>query len=144
MAVPLAPGHAALARQPDPIPPPAPEISDQVAMARVPTDLLVEPGLQLVLDRRNRQLMVLENGELVRRFPAAVGTVGWETPAGRHQVLEKVANRDLTARVMGQYQGDHAKIKESLNKAAQNLEESLTQVGSSSDRKSTRLNSSHT
>ena len=61
-------------------------------MARVPADLLVEPGLQLVLDRRNRQLMVLENGELVRRFPAAVGTVGWETPAGRHQVLEKVAN----------------------------------------------------
>jgi L,D-transpeptidase ErfK/SrfK len=79
-------------RQPDPIPPPAPEISDQVAMARVPTDLLEQPGLQLVLDRHNRQLMVLENGQLKRRFPAAVGTVGWETPAGRHQVLEKTAN----------------------------------------------------
>jgi len=61
-------------------------------MARVPGAVLAEPGLQLVLDRHNRQLMVLENGELKRRFPAAVGTIGWETPAGRHQVLEKVAN----------------------------------------------------
>ena len=77
----------ALARKPDPIPPPAPEISDAVALARVPGDLLASPGLQIVLDRRHRQLMVLENGELKRRFPAAVGTVGWETPAGRHQVL---------------------------------------------------------
>ena len=82
----------ALARKPDPIPPPAPEISDAVALARVPGDLLASPGLQIVLDRRHRQLMVLENGELKRRFPAAVGTVGWETPAGRHQVLEKVAD----------------------------------------------------
>lgn len=82
----------ALARAPDPIPPPAAQISDAVAMAGVPADLLLEPGLQLVLDRRRRQLMVLENGALRRRFPAAVGTVGWETPVGRHQVLEKVAN----------------------------------------------------
>ena len=82
----------ALARAPDPIPPPAPLISDAVAMARVPADLLGEPGLQLVLDRRHRQLMLLENGVLKRRFPAAVGTVGWETPVGRHQVLEMVAN----------------------------------------------------
>lgn len=85
-------GQPGWARKPDPIPPPAPAISDQVAMARVPTDLLAEPGLQLVLDRRHRQLMVLENGQLKRRFPAAVGTVGWETPAGRHRVLEKTAH----------------------------------------------------
>lgn len=61
-------------------------------MARVPQDLLVEPGLQLVLDRHHRQLLVLEDGVLKRRFPAAVGTVGWETPVGRHQVLEMVAD----------------------------------------------------
>ena len=92
LALALLPAPPTLARQPDPIPPPAPVISDQVALARVPTDLLSEPGLQIVLDRRHRQLMVLENGQLKRRFPAAVGTVGWETPAGRHQVLEKVAH----------------------------------------------------
>jgi hypothetical protein len=81
----------AFARRPDPIPPPAPPISDAVAMARVPEELLAEPRLQLVLDRRHRQLLVLENGELRRRFPAAVGTEGWETPAGRHEVFEMVA-----------------------------------------------------
>ena len=89
LALALLPLAPALARQPDPIPPPAPVISDQVALARVPADLLREPGLQIVLDRRNRQLMLLEDGQLKRRFPAAVGTIGWETPAGRHQVLEK-------------------------------------------------------
>ena len=83
---------AAVARQPDPIPPPAPEISDAVAMSRVPSDLLDDSGLQLVLDRHHRQLMVLQDGRLLRRYPAAVGTEGWETPAGRHQVMEMVAN----------------------------------------------------
>ena len=85
-------GSAALARQPDPIPPPAPEISDAVALSRIPGELLSEPGLQVVLDRRTRQLMVLKDGRLLRRFPAAVGTDGWETPVGRHQVLEMVAD----------------------------------------------------
>ena len=31
------------------------------------------------------------------------------------QVLEKLAQRDLRARVTGSYQGDHASIKEALN-----------------------------
>ncbi|MBK9579936.1 MAG: MCP four helix bundle domain-containing protein [Fibrobacterota bacterium] len=43
-------------------------------------------------------------------------------------VLDKVAARDLTARVMGNYQGDHAKIKDSLNLAVDNLEKALSQV----------------
>jgi methyl-accepting chemotaxis protein len=44
------------------------------------------------------------------------------------RILEKVAARDLRERMKGDYQGDHAKIKEALNSAVQNLEESLTQV----------------
>ena len=40
----------ALARQPDPIPPPAPVISDDVALSRIPSDLMDDEGLQLVLD----------------------------------------------------------------------------------------------
>ena len=48
-------------------------------------------------------------------------------------VLDKVANRDLTARVVGDYQGDHARIKNSLNTAVQNLDEGLVQVGAASD-----------
>lgn len=53
------------------------------------------------------------------------------TEAG--EVLERVAARDLTARVEGDYQGDHAKIKDSLNRAVANLEQGLTQVSDSAD-----------
>lgn len=80
------------ARQADPIPPLAPEISDAVALRSVPPTLLQQSGLQLVLDRQKRQLMLLENGTLKRRYPAAVGAVGWETPAGSFQVLDKQVN----------------------------------------------------
>ena len=48
-------------------------------------------------------------------------------------VLEKVAARDLTARVMGEYQGDHARIKEALNTATKNLDDGMSQVGVSSE-----------
>jgi methyl-accepting chemotaxis protein len=43
-------------------------------------------------------------------------------------ILEKVAARDMTARVTGMYKGDFARIKEVLNKAVQNLDEALDQV----------------
>jgi methyl-accepting chemotaxis protein len=44
------------------------------------------------------------------------------------QVLEKLAVRDLTARMQGGYQGDFATIKTALNTAVANLERSLSQV----------------
>jgi PAS domain S-box-containing protein len=47
--------------------------------------------------------------------------------------LEQMAARDLTARVLGDYQGDHARIKEALNQAAGNLDEGLQQVASASE-----------
>jgi lipoprotein-anchoring transpeptidase ErfK/SrfK len=47
---------------------------------------------ELVLDRRNRHLTVLENGQKLRRFPVAVGRPGWETPVGRFAVIERVAD----------------------------------------------------
>jgi len=43
-------------------------------------------------------------------------------------VLDKVAARDMTARVKGDYKGDHAKIKNSLNLAVDNLDKALSQV----------------
>jgi methyl-accepting chemotaxis protein len=48
-------------------------------------------------------------------------------------VLEKVAARDLSVRVQGDYKGGHAKIKDALNAAVNNLEEALTQVAVSAD-----------
>ncbi len=49
------------------------------------------------------------------------------------RVLEQVAAKDLTARVNGTYNGDLARIKESLNTAVDNLDSGLTQVGSASE-----------
>lgn len=43
-------------------------------------------------------------------------------------VLEALAERDLTARVKGDYKGEHAKIKESLNNTGEALHDALNQV----------------
>jgi methyl-accepting chemotaxis protein len=43
-------------------------------------------------------------------------------------VLEKLAARDLTVRMKGSYQGDHARIKEALNGTAEALHEAMAQV----------------
>ena len=48
------------------------------------------PQRELVLDRRQRHVRVLEGGREVLRFPVAVGRPGWETPVGRFQVIELV------------------------------------------------------
>ena len=92
-------------REPDPIPPLAAAVSDAESMQRVPDDLLQRLGLQLVLDRQHRQLLVLHDGVLTRRFPAAVGTVGWETPAGRFRVMQKVKKPVWTHPVNGKKLG---------------------------------------
>lgn len=49
-------------------------------------------------------------------------------------VLEKIAFKDMTARIQGDYKGDHAKIKESLNVAMENLDKALHQVLIAADR----------
>ena len=92
-------------REPDPIPPLAAPVSDGASMARVPADLLQRVGLQLVLDRQHRQLLVLNDGVMTRRFPAAVGTVGWETPAGSFRVMQMVKEPVWTHPVSGELLG---------------------------------------
>ncbi len=54
---------------------------------------------------------------------AVIGPVTEATKA-----LEKIAARDLTTRVHGDYSGDHARIKDALNTAVENLEQALSQV----------------
>jgi methyl-accepting chemotaxis protein len=44
------------------------------------------------------------------------------------QVLEGLAQRDLKARVTGSFNGDHARIKDSVNAAAEALHDALAQV----------------
>jgi methyl-accepting chemotaxis protein len=48
-------------------------------------------------------------------------------------VLDRLAARDLRARVTGEYRGDHARIKNALNKAAENLDTALAEVHSTSE-----------
>ena len=88
-------------RKSDPIPPLAIPLSDAASLARIPDDLIERKGLQLVLDRKHHQLLVLNDGQMTRRFPAAVGTTGWETPAGRFRVFEKVKEPVWTHPVSG-------------------------------------------
>ena len=47
---------------------------------------------ELVLDRRQRALLVMDRGRELRRFPVAVGRPGWETPEGQFRVIEMVAD----------------------------------------------------
>ena len=88
-------------RKSDPIPPLAIPLSDAASLARIPDDLIERKGLQLVLDRKHHQLLVLNDGQMTRRFPAAVGTTGWETPAGRFRVFEMMKEPVWTHPVSG-------------------------------------------
>ncbi|MEY2746628.1 MAG: hypothetical protein RL112_1670, partial [Planctomycetota bacterium] len=47
-------------------------------------------------------------------------------------VLERLGSRDLTARVRGDYKGDHARVKESLNQAVTAMGEALGSISGSS------------
>ncbi|MDH5492801.1 MAG: methyl-accepting chemotaxis protein, partial [Myxococcales bacterium] len=49
------------------------------------------------------------------------------------QTLSKVANRDLSARMQGEYLGQYAQLKTALNSALENLEGTLSQVAASAD-----------
>ncbi|HEU4631273.1 MAG TPA: methyl-accepting chemotaxis protein [Gemmatimonadaceae bacterium] len=44
------------------------------------------------------------------------------------RVLQRLADRDLTARVQGSYRGDHARLTDALNTAAANLDAALSEV----------------
>lgn len=53
------------------------------------------------------------------------------TEAG--EVLERVAGRDLGARMLGEYKGDHGRIKTMLNQAVENIDQSLGQVSAAAE-----------
>ncbi|MCP9884027.1 L,D-transpeptidase [Synechococcus sp. ATX 2A4] len=61
-------------------------------LAGVPAALVQRPDRHLVLQRRQRRLLVLEAGELIRTYPVAVGMPGWDTPVGRFEVLNMQVN----------------------------------------------------
>jgi methyl-accepting chemotaxis protein len=48
-------------------------------------------------------------------------------------VLDRLAQKDLTVRMVGEYQGDHARIMASLNTAMDHMEAALSQITASAD-----------
>jgi|TARA_B100002052_G_scaffold72214_1_gene65478 L,D-transpeptidase ErfK/SrfK len=66
----------------------------ELTLAELPQGVLQRAGRQLVLHRGRRQLLLIDQGQLLARYPVAVGMVGWETPAGRFSVINKVSEPD--------------------------------------------------
>lgn len=103
--------------------------------------------LRQVIEETDTVIQAAQAGRLAERGDAAKFAGGYRelvdglnrtldavvTPVKEAQaVLERVAQRDLTVRVCGEYEGDHAKLKESINSALVNLEEALSEVAAAS------------
>ncbi len=112
----------------DEIAPALKQIVDSLRALVAETGELIEASKQGQLDRRGQAARFRGSyGALVEGINGILDAV--INPVNEAaQVLDRVAERDLSARVHGEYKGDHAKIKNALNKAVENLDEALTQV----------------
>jgi methyl-accepting chemotaxis protein len=59
------------------------------------------------------------------------------------QALESLAARDLQVRMRGDYRGDHARIKDAFNRAAENLERTLAEVSLTAEEVASASNQIH-
>ena len=85
--------------------------------------MLIEAGRLGQLSKRGRpERFSGAYAELISGMNAMLDTV-LEPITDAQRVLERVAHRDLTARIEGTYHGDHAAIKHSLNSALENISE---------------------
>ena len=66
----------------------------ELTLAELPQGVLKRAGRQLVLHRGRRQLLLIDQGQLLARYPVAVGMEGWDSPAGRFSVINKVSEPD--------------------------------------------------
>ncbi len=64
---------------------------------------------------------------IIEGFNATLDTILAPVEESR-RALERLAQRDLTARVKGDYQGDHARLKDALNATAEALHGAIAQV----------------
>jgi hypothetical protein len=92
---------------PSPLPEPLPLLQGasmdtvMAALVAVPQELRQQPGLQVVMLRERRRLLLLESGALRQSFPVAIGMPGWETPTGRFKVLQKNRQTGVGASSVG-------------------------------------------
>ena len=104
--------------------------------------------LRATLGEANAVIDAARNGELSKRGDATQFEGAYrDLVAGTNQmldsvvepiaeaksVLQRVANRDLSARVQGNYKGEHAAIKESLNTALENIAQVFASLTSAID-----------
>lgn len=97
------------------------------------TESLTQAAVQGRLDQRGNAEKFLGGWKrLVGGFNETLNRI--VEPIGEaSQVLQAVAERDLTTRIEGSYRGDHARIKEALNEALDHLGDSFSQVAAASD-----------
>jgi len=92
------------------------------------TDALVSSALAGKLSQRAQDhLFVGDWQRLVAGFNQTLDAI-LDPIHEATQALEGISKRDLSVRVQGSYQGDHARIQNALNIAAENLEEAMHSV----------------
>jgi methyl-accepting chemotaxis protein len=111
-------------------------INDTIEQVRVhlknliaDTDLLIGSAAEGKLDfRADSSRHMGDFGKIVQGINRTLDAVV-EPVKEASLILAKIAAGDLAARVQGQYRGDHARIKDDLNKMASNLQESFRTIG---------------
>ena len=71
-------------------------------------------------------------GELISEVNAVVDAIT-EPVAECYSVLEMLAANDLSARVTGDYMGDHGRLKDAVNTAVENLAQLVTEIRDGAD-----------
>ena len=67
-------------------------VDPAAALASLSQDLRGQNRRQVVKLRGRRRMFLLENDNLRKIFPVAIGMPGWEIPTGRFEVLQKIPN----------------------------------------------------
>lgn len=101
---------------------------ERLASAREVLDALAAGDVNRRLDASRAD----EIGEVARALNAALEAMRAREAQGLAQevgsVFERIADRDLTARVVNEEEGIHARLKIALNTAMRNVDEALSQV----------------
>lgn len=108
-------------------------IVDVITMRNADVNTLIEAALTGKLDvRADTKKYTGNNGKMIDGINHLLDTI--MTPINEaSDTLHRVADKDLVARMTGDYKGDFARIKESLNTAVNNLDTSMQQVNVSAD-----------
>ncbi|MGV8121200.1 MAG: methyl-accepting chemotaxis protein [Candidatus Xenobiia bacterium LiM19] len=108
-------------------------IVDVITMRNADVNTLIEAALAGKLDvRADTKKYTGNNGKMIDGINHLLDTI--MTPINEaSDTLHRVADKDLVARMTGDYKGDFVRIKEALNTAVNNLDSSLQQVNVSAD-----------